>query len=188
MKLNIENYESMTAEEKVAAFEAYEPDTSGVVSKATFDKTASELAAAKKQLRERMSEEEAKRAQEAEEKAAVEARAIAAEARVQELETERAVNGYVNAYLSMGYDEKLAKASAQAIVKGDMDTVFKNQKAFAESREQALRAELLQQTPPPVSGNGEISMGKDEFSKLNLVEKQKFASENPEEYASFYEN
>ena len=65
MKFQIENYESMTPEEKIAALEAYEPDMSGYVAKATFDKTASELAAAKKRERERMSEEEAKAAKKA---------------------------------------------------------------------------------------------------------------------------
>jgi hypothetical protein len=186
MKINIENYESMTAEEKVAALEAYEPDMSGFVAKSVFDKTASDLAATKKQLKERMTEEEAQRAIEAEAKAAAEARNAELEARVKELENERAVNSYVTSYIAMGYDEKMAKASAEALVKGDMETVFKNQKLHAENSEKALKAELLKQTPPPASGNGEGGMNKDEFSKLSLEEKQKFATENPEEYASFY--
>ena len=53
MKFQIENYEYMTVEEKVAALEAYEPDMSGFVAKSAFDKTASELADKKKQLRDR---------------------------------------------------------------------------------------------------------------------------------------
>ena len=47
----IEGYENMTAEEKVQALEAYaiaDPDYSGYVKKDTFDKTASELAQAKR--------------------------------------------------------------------------------------------------------------------------------------------
>lgn len=187
MKFNIENYESMTAEEKVAALEAFEPDMSGYVSKSTFDKTASDLAAAKKQLREKMTEDEAQKAKEAEEKAAAEARAKELEKRVQELEAEQAVSGYTNSYLAMGYDEKLAKSSAKALVEGDMETVFKNQRTFSENREKALKTELLKQTPPPESGDGDGAMTKEVFAKLSLSEKQKFATENPEEYASFYE-
>ena len=179
MKFQIENYESMTPEEKVAALEAYEPDMSGFVAKATFDKTASDLAAAKKSLREKMTEDEAKATKEAEERAAL-------EARLKELEHERAVSGYANAYLAMGYDEKLAKATAEAMAKGDTDTVFKNQKLHLENREKALRTELLKQTPPPVGGTGNTTMKKDEFRKLSLAEQVKFASENPEVYKEIY--
>lgn len=179
MKFQIENYESMTPEEKVAALEAYEPDMSGFVAKATFDKTASDLAAAKKSLREKMTEDEAKAAKAAEEHAAL-------LARVQELEHERAVSGYMNAYLAMGYDEKLAKSSAEALAKGDMDAVFKNQKIHADNREKALRTELLKGTPPPAAGGNDTGMTKEKFSKLTLAEKAEFAEKNPETYKEFY--
>lgn len=179
MKFQIENYESMTPEEKVAALEAYEPDMSGFVSKATFDKTASDLAAAKKSLREKMSEDEAKAA-----KAAEEHEALMAE--LDALRTEKMVSGYVNSYLTMGYDEKLAKSTAEALAKGDMDTVFKNQKIHADAREKALRTELLKNTPPPAAGKTDTGMTKEQFSKMTLLEKQKFATENPEQYKEFY--
>ena len=181
MKINIENYENMTTEEKLAALEAYEPDLSGHVAKTLYDKTASELAAAKKALRERMSEDEAKAAKEAEERAALLERAEKAEYAL-------AVNGYAKAYLAMGYDEKLANSTAEALAKGDMDTVFKNQKVHADAREKALRAELLKQTPPPPAGAPETgAMNKADFAKLSLAEKQKYATEHPEEYAKLYE-
>ena len=179
MKIHIENYENMSTEEKLAALEAYEPDMSGYVSKATFDKTASEAASYKKQLREKMSEDEAKAAKEAEERTAL-------LARVEELERERAVNGYINSYLALGYDEKTAKASAEALASGDMETVFANQKSFAANLEKALRAEMLKQTPPPPAGDAEPEMKKADFAKLSLAEKQRFAAENPEAYSEFY--
>lgn len=179
MKFQIENYDTMTPEEKVAALEAYEPDMSGYVSKATFDKTASDLAAAKKTIREKMTEDEAKKAQEAEEKANL-------LARLEQLEHEKAVNGYVAAYAGMGYDEKLARSTAEALAKGDMDTVFKNQKIHVEAREKALRTELLKETPTPAPGTPDTGMKKDEFTKMSLLDKQKFARENPEKYKEFY--
>lgn len=181
MKINIEGYENMTPEEKIAALESYEPDMSGFVSKATFDKTASDLAAAKKSLREKMSEEEAKAAKAAEEHAAL-------LARVEQLEREKAVSTYVGSYLAMGYEEKLARSSAEALAKGDMDTLFANQKTHTESREKALRAELLKQTPHPPAGGAPAAMKKEDFAKMSLLEKQKFAKENPEQYAEFYKN
>lgn len=180
MKIDIENYENMTPEEKLAALEAYEPDMSGFVKKELLEKANSEAANYKKQLREKLSEDEAKKAQEAEEKERL-------LARLEELEHERSVNVFTTSYLGMGYDEKLAKSSAEALAKGDMDTVFKNQKVFMETKEKNLRAELLKQTPPPPAGEGSKSMKKEDFTKLSLDEKQRFATENPEAYKEFYQ-
>ena len=179
MKFQIENYESMTPEEKVAALEAYEPDMSGFVSKATFDKTASDLAAAKKSLRDKMTEDEAKAAKAAEDQAAI-------MAELEALRAEKLVANYTNAYLTMGYDEKLAKAAAEALAKGDMDTVFKHQKTNADAREKALRTELLKGTPSPAAGGADNGMTKEKFSKMTLAEKAEFAEKNPETYKEFY--
>ena len=179
MKINIENYENMTPEEKLAALEAYEPDMTGFVKKELLEKANSEAANYKKQLREKLSEDEAKKAQEAEEKERL-------LARLEELEHERSVNAFTTNYLGMGYDEKLAKSSAEALAKGDMDTVFKNQKAFIEAKEKNLRTELLKQTPPPPAGEGSKGIKKEDFTKLSLDEKQRFATENPEIYKELY--
>jgi hypothetical protein len=179
MKFQIEGYENMTPEEKVAALEAYEPDMSGFVAKATFDKAASDLAAAKKSLREKQTDEEAKEAERA-------AREAAIMAELETLRHEKLVGTYVTAYMAMGYDEKLAKATAEAMANGDTDTVFKNQKLHLENREKALRTELLMQTPDPAAGSADTGMKKADFMKLSLAEKQKFATENPEQYKAFY--
>lgn len=177
MKIEIENYENMTPEEKVAALEAnYE---SVAQHKASADKAASEAASYKKQLREKQTDEEAKAAQEAADRAALIERA-------EKAENALAVSNYVAAYVAMGYDEKLAHSTAEAMVKGDTDTVLKNQKLHLEAREKALKAELLKQTPPPAAGGSDTAMKKEEFAKLSLPEKQKFATENPEIYKSFY--
>lgn len=175
MKIEIENYENMTVEEKLAALEAYEPDMSGFVAKSAFDKTASELAAAKKSLREKMSEDEAKAQKEAEERAAL-------ETRVKELEHERAVNAYMAAYTAMGYDEKLAKASAEALANGDTKTVFENQKTFHAAREKALRAEILKSTPTPDAGAPTSGVTKEMFDAMGYKERAALFNENPELY------
>lgn len=145
---NIENYSNLSPEEKIAALEAYklpEPDYTGWVKKDVLDKATSEAASYKKQLREKMSEDEAKAAQAAEEKASL-------LERVQKAEQALAVSKYVSSYLSMGYEENLAKATAEALVKGDMDKVFANQKLHVENREKALKAEWLKGTPRPAAG------------------------------------
>lgn len=179
MKFEIPNYESMTPEEKVAALEAYEPDMSGFVAKSVADKHASEAADYKKKWREAVSAEEAKAAEQAEAN-----KAIMAE--LETLRAEKMVAGYTNSYLTMGYDEKLAKSTAEALAKGDMDTVFKNQKAHADAREKALRTELLKGTPTPAAGKTDTGMTKEQFSKMTLAEKAEFAEKNPDTYKEFY--
>jgi hypothetical protein len=179
MKFQIEGYENMTPEEKVAALEAYEPDMSGTVSKATFDKTASELAAVKKQLRDKQTDEEAKAAKAAEDQAAI-------MAELETLRHEKLVGTYTTSYMAMGYDEKLAKDTAEAMAKGDTATVFKNQKLHLDNREKALKAELLKQTPPPASGSSDTAMTKEKLRAMSPQERYKFSQENPEEYKTIY--
>lgn len=180
MKIKIENYENMTPEEKLAALEAYDPEKEGFVSKATFDKTATEAATFKKQLREKLTEEEQKAEKDKEEREKL-------IARVQELEQKETVSNYTNSYLALGYDEKTAKATAEALAKGDMETVFANQKSHIASREQALRAELLDQTPPPVgSGGGDGGTTLEQLKAMTPQARFEFSQKNPEEYKKLY--
>lgn len=177
MKIEIEGYESMTPEEKLAALEAnFE---SVAKHKANADKAASEAAAYKKQLREKQTDEEAKEAERAAKDAAI-------MAELEALRHEKLVGTYVTSYMAMGYDAKLAKETAEAMAKGDTETVFKNQKLHLEAREKALRTELLMQTPDPAPGAADPGMKKADFMKMSLADKQKFATENPEIYKSFY--
>ena len=63
----IDGYADMTPEQKIATLEAFEtedPDYSGYVKKDIFDKTASELAAKKKELNEKLTEDEQKKQKE----------------------------------------------------------------------------------------------------------------------------
>lgn len=175
MKFQIENYENMTVEEKLAALEAYEPDMSGFVAKSHFDKTASELAAAKKRERERMTEEEAKAAKAAEEHAALIERA-------EKAERELSVSKYFAAYAAMGYEDKLAKSTAEAMANGDMETVFKNQKLHQEAREKNLRAEILKATPAPSAGAPTAGITKEAFDAMGYKERAALFNENPELY------
>lgn len=178
----IEGYENMTSEEKLAALEALElpePDYTGFVKKDVADKYASEAANYKKQLRERMSEEEAAKAKAAEDMAAV-------MSELETLRTEKAVSEYTTQFMGIGYDEALAKSTATALQKGDMAVLFKNHAKFVAENEQRLKAELLKGTPTPPAGDPSGTFTKADFQKLSLLEKQKFATENPEQYKEFY--
>lgn len=146
----IEGYEEMCAEEKLAAlenFELPEPDYSGYVKKDLLDKASSEAANFKKQLREKMTEEEAAKAKAAEDMAAM-------QEELAQLRQEKIIQEYTSQFLSIGYDKELAEETAEALQKGDMHTVFLNQTRFSTAREKALKAELLKDTPKPPAGNG----------------------------------
>lgn len=152
MKLNttgIEGYAEMTPEEKVAALEALdlpEQDTNELTRyKNALNKATSEAADYKRQLREKMSEQEQKDADAAE-----------ASKRMQQeladLKYEKTVTGYKASYIAMGYSEELAKATAEALAKGDLDTVISNQKTFNAAQEQAFQAKAAAQQPTPTPG------------------------------------
>ena len=178
----IEGYANMTAEEKLAALEALDlpdPDFSGWVKKDVADKYASEAAGYKKQLRDRMSEDEAAKVKAAEEMAEM-------AARLEELEREKAIGEFTTQFMGLGYTEALAKSTATALQKGDMTTMFKNHAQFVVDREKAMKAELLKSTPTPPAGDGGKTVNKEDFSKMNLAEKTRFAEENPERYKELY--
>ena len=178
----IEGYKNMTLEQKLAALESYEieePDYTGYVSKEVFDKTASELANSKKQLREKMSAEELKAKEDAE--------------KIEELIKERdallhekTISSHKAKYLALGYDENLANDTAEALAKGDLDKVFANQKKHNESVEKKIREDVLKQTPKPEGGSGSDIITKEKFSKMSIAEQYKYSVEHPEEYKKLY--
>ena len=185
MKINtgkIEGYENMTLEQRLAALESYEmdePDYSGYVSKEVFDKTASELANSKKQLREKMSAEELKAKEDAE--------------KIEDLTKERdallrekTISAHKANYLALGYDEKLANDTAEALANGELDKVFANQKKYNESVEKKIRADVLKETPKPEGGTGSEAITKEMFSKMSIAEQYKYSVEHPEEYKKLY--
>ena len=178
----IEGYAEMSAEDKLKALEGFDipdPDYSGYVKKDVFDKTASELAGVKKQLKDKMTDDEAAKQKEQEEREEL-------QSKYDKLLRESEISKHKAKLLGLGYDEKLAKSTAEALHKGDMATVFKNQASFNTTREKAMKAELLKNTPVPPAGNGEKAPSKEEFQKLSLAEKVKFAAEKPEIYKEFY--
>jgi hypothetical protein len=69
--------------------------------------------------------------------------------RVETLEREKTEATFTAKLTSIGYDGKLAMATAKALAEGKMDEVFANMKQHGETKEQALRAEILKSTPTP---------------------------------------
>ena len=188
MKLDIskiEGYADMTPEQKLAALEGYEipdPDYSGFVSKETFDRTASELAAKKKELAAKMTEDEKQK--QAEQEAREEL-----EKKYNKLLHESVVSKNKAELLGLGYEDKLASDTAEAMAKGDLKTVFENQRKHLDTFEKQIRAEALKGTPKPIGdGDGGKTMTISDFRKLSVAERYKFQSEHPDEYKELYDN
>lgn len=146
----IENYENMTAEEKLEAVLNLDvEDTEITKYKNLLNKANSEAAENKRKLKEFQEqkltdEEKAKLEREESEKALREELAT--------YKKSQAIAEYKANYLANGYGEELASKTAEALFNGDMATVFANQKTFAESVKAKAKEELLNSTPDPTKG------------------------------------
>ena len=179
---NIKGYNEMTLEEKLKAleeFEVAEPDYSGYVKKDIFDKTASELADSKKQLREKMSADEIKAKEDAEKQEKLQSDYDALLRKVNLSENKAKL-------LALGYEDKLATETAEAMVDGNLEKVFANQKKHLEVVEKRIREDVLHSTPKPEGGNSSNTMTKEKLRELSANERYKYSQEHPDEYKQIY--
>lgn len=180
----IEGYENMTAEEKLKALEGFDvpdPDYSGFVKKEQFDKTASELAAAKKQLKEKMTEDEAARQREQEEREEL-------QENYNKLLRESTISKNKAKLIALGYEEALADETATAMADGDSEKMFVNQQKHLTAFEKKIRAEVLKTTPKPTPDGDNKTMTLDTLRKMSPQERYDFSVKNPDEYKALYEN
>jgi len=178
----ITGYADMTPEQKITALEAFEtddPDYSGWVRKDVFDKTASELAAKKKELTDKMTEDEKKKQKEEEDRKEL-------ETKYNKLLHESEVSKFKAKFLAMGYDEKLADATAEAMADGDTEKVFANQKKHLENVEKKVRAEVLKDTPKPTPDGDSKTMTLEKLRKMSPQERYEYSVKNPEDYKALY--
>lgn len=147
----IEGYSEMSAEEKLAALEAYEfeapapsTDTESKLKEA-LSRANGDAAEWKRKYRATL--DDAKRAEEE--------RAEKDRERDEELATlrkERQIDKLMAQYLAAGYSAELAAASAKAQAEGDTETVVANQLKFIEETKSKLEAEALGKQPPITPG------------------------------------
>ena len=185
---SIEGYADMSAEEKLAALEAYEYDDHsaeiadlGKYKEAT-DKATKEAAEYKKQL---------KALQEQQKTGNTKADDTIAQlqAQVAELTRQNTIASYTAQFTALGYDAELAQATAIATADGDVATVFENQRKFLEQHDKDVKANILKQTPGPSkggTGKQAPAMTLEKFRKLSQAERMKFAAEYPDEYSKLY--
>lgn len=177
----ISGYDQMTAEQKVAALEAYDSpaDYSGYVKKEVFDKTASELAEWKKKHNALLSEEELKKQANEEELSTL-------RKQVEEMQKEKLIAGHKAQFLALGYEESLADETAKAMADGDTAKVFANQKKFLESHDKAYKAQLMGKPTTPPAGSCGSTMTLEKLRKMTSTERYDYSIKNPEEYKELY--
>lgn len=159
----IQGFEGMTAEQKVEALLKVEIperiDMSRYVSKETADKYASEAAEYKKQLKGKMSAEEAAKAEQ--DKVVQDLTE-----KYNELLKNSTIANHTAKYLTMpGYDEKLARETAEALFNGDMDKVFENQQKANAAYEKKMKAEAMKGMRSPSRGDEDDNPINVEYAK-----------------------
>jgi len=164
----IENYEEMTAEEKLAALEAYEfnppetKDTDEVTKlKSALSKANSDAAEWKRQFREKQTEAERAEAERKEHEAAV-------EEELRTLRRDKSVSGYIANCLALGYDKDLALKAAEAMADGDTSTILECQQTFLAEKTKQIEESVLNKQPKLTAGSPPTSadVDKDEVNKL----------------------
>ena len=129
----------------------------GYISKRDYDKLASDYAAAKRQLRSKMSEEEQR---EADRQAEIAAR----DEELKSLRRDKTLSMHTASFMGLGLSEDLATEAATTLADGDSDGLFDVLKRYQVGYEKALRAKILAETPkPPASTdpNGEEAKKQD---------------------------
>lgn len=146
----IEGFDTMSAEEQLETLKNYDVpekvDLTAYVKKEMFDKTSSELAAAKKSLKEKMTTEEAAKAQSDEAMKEL-------QDKYNELLKKTSIAENTAKYLEVGYSPELAKSTAEAIFNGDMDAVLENQKKYNAECEKRFK-ENVERGLHPNGGSG----------------------------------
>lgn len=167
----VEGYkEEMTADEKLALLENYEAPAApeepigNTVSKAMYDKLASEHAKVKKELRAKQTASEQEESERAE-------REEATRLELEQLRKEKRLSSYKASYLSQGYDEQLAEEAAAAMVDDDTDALFAVMRKQTVNAEKALRAKIMKETPVPPAGDDPTEEQK---KKKQMEERRKY--------------
>ena len=175
--------EGMTFEEVESALESVTipEDNSAEIErlKNALSKSNSEAAGYKKQLREKMTEDEQKKQKEQEEREEL-------QNKYDKLLRESVISKNKAKLVALGYEEALADETAEAMADGDSEKVFANQQKHLASFEKKVRAEALKNTPKPTPDGDSKTMTLEKFRKLDPAERHKFYTEHPDEYKELY--
>ena len=142
-------------------------------------KSNAEASAYKKQLREKMTADEIKAKEDAEkmEKLQNDYDALLRESNISKNKAK---------LLALGYDDKLAEETAEAMVDGNLDKVFSNQKKYIDSVEKKIRENVLRETPKPEGGKTSNPVTLEQLRAMSPTERYQFSVDHPDEYKKIY--
>ena len=169
--------DGMTVEEIETALESINLPEDGSAEierlKNALSKSNSEANDYKKQLRDKMSEDERKAKEDAEKQEELQKNYDALLRKV-------TISENKSKFLALGYDDKLADETAEAMANGDLEKVFTNQKKHLDAMEKKVRAEVLNDTPKPEGGNGKPKSAEDILKIADSGERQSAIAEHIE--------
>lgn len=128
----------------------------------------------KKQLQERMTEQE---------KAEAATKELIAQLKAdnERMKREQEVAVRTAAYAGIGFDEVLAKQAAEAYGT-DHESFMVSLKAFLTAHDKAIKADAMRETPRPGSGSPAPAITQEQFDAMTYTERVKLFDEQPEVY------
>lgn len=129
----------------------------------------------KKELRDRMSEQERRAEEEAEEKRKL-------IERLEELETASRNEKGKAGFIGIGFTDTAAADATEAFYRGDATAFTALLKTFLADHDKALKAEGVRNTVPPASGGTGKSYTKEQFDKMSYRELNELYANDPEQY------
>lgn len=174
--------DGMTAEEITEALAGVEmpkpTDNSAEIAKLkeSVTKANAEASKYKKELSAKLSDDERKAKEDAEKwEQVVKER--------DELLREKNISTHKAKFLENGFSADLADKSAQALVDGDFETVFKNLGEYRKSIEKQFKAENINSMPKPTGGSHDNpAITKEQFDKMSYTEQLALFNSQPDVY------
>lgn len=109
----------------------------------------------------------------------------ALEAENKQLKRTQTIAEHKAGFLSLGMNSETADRAAGATVENNFSELMETFKAFLSDHDKALRAEMVKNTPAPVSGQTAPGVTRESFDSMNLRERMQLFNENPEAYKLF---
>ena len=129
----------------------------------------------KKQLQDKMTEEEKAKAEQ-------DAAHAAMQEELEALRNERNVAKHKAELTEIGFDSELAQETAEAINAGDTAKLFAGIRKFIESHDKAIRSQSLMSNPVLSGGEAKKKISREEFDKMGYTDRVKLYNEDPELY------
>lgn len=186
----IDGYADMSAEEKLAALEAYEyQDGSEELSKykSATTRANGEAAEYRRQLKEARARLEEAEAKADEGRGETEREVEKLKEQLAAMQHEKTVADYTARLASSGFDADASATAAKALADGDADAFFAQLAAFVEAHDKALRAEMAQHSIAPKTGNTDpdrkSQMTRKKLDRMSPLERMTYTSLHQEEVA-----